>query len=643
MQFLQYIVSLTHKEKIIWGGLLFFTILIAITLAIVTNAQNESKKSLTKYPLPPNEDIANPQLIWNVKFRFDNASQTLSILSIQQQNGFSPDYFNQPQNEYMLRILDSKEKEIYQLKFATPHIFTELEKPPPTFDFTLIIPYLDQGKMLELINPTGQTVEQKSLPKRNSLVPARGKIYAQYINPTIIIPRQCTGNALNLLFIGQYFPSDAAFVATVQNHAQTLLQTPPFSTNNSIFEIAGVNVTSDLNCATAPIGQITQTCADNINTYIQNYPHDVTMVLLNREVTNAIGFTPPISVIFYGTSVRTSSSTQPGNNVLVHEFGHALGDFLDQYIVPNPPPSPKNNCTTAAGVTMWQNQYGAANVPGVEGCTSTSFYRATENGSLMNTPVFDWNGPLHFDIVEDHLWEPILTNYSNQCIPHVTPSSTAAPTPLSTPTPTLASGASTPTPPAGGLTPTPATQYECHEVTVTQPGTQLQLQKLQCDPAASSNINFSSPTLDWEDVIALLNANNLLITLSDPCRDDLKHASRDEVGNEEGYLLPPTDNSRIGLCWRSRNCIEHGYSAYDGSVPLPTFTPSPSCQEELRSVFQHIAPYLPTFNNYQLVYSDVFNSDNTNCDKSDEICVSLAQFCADLTNPIYSSFRSICP
>lgn len=189
-------------------------------------------------------------------------------------------------------------------------------------------------------------------------------------------------------------------------------------------------------------------------------------------------------------------------------------------------------------------------------------------------------------------------------------------------------------------------------------GKSLQLNNLSFTPVippstvtTTGTLDFSASTLDWEDVLDVLRINHKLTNLTPGCYQDLIHAVKDEIGNEEGNLPAATLTSRVGLCWQSKQCITDGYSAYPASLPsLPDFVPLGPCQQELDTIFQtidktHLPAGLPLqqLSGYQQEYADVFGTQNTNCDDSDWICKPLSEFCSLGPGVLLSSqFGAVC-
>ena len=143
-------------------------------------------------------------------------------------------------------------------------------------------------------------------------------------------------------------------------------------------------------------------------------------------------------------------------------------------------------------------------------------------------------------------------------------------------------------------------------------------------PVVNSTIDFSSPSLDWDDVGAIFYYIGYN-PLSSKCTSELNAAVQTE--DSESYpphpyiSFNPQPNSRVGLCSSDPSCKKNGYNAYNGTVPLPISVPSKACQIEIASAYQK-ALSEPHYNaaNWNELINELHPPIFPNCDQTDEIC-----------------------
>ena len=467
------------------------------TTALLLFMQSQSKpKQLT----PPSSDLAQkalfpPEQVWIANVSYNPAANAVGITDVATTEGFAPDYQTIENRGYTFHVIDGTGVSLFAVPFAFPGgvIFAYGEPlvadPSETLNASLLIPFFENAKLFQVRSEAGEILSETPVPQpRSHLVKeafAQGQSYKTL---------RYNGNnkkKLDILFVGQQFANQDAFNREVEKAHLALIGIDPFddaATNINVHALfLAEPIPSCLTLMTSILAHKFEqtTCQRDLNNIIVKAPEDVVVVLygnrsyFNTQV-NAITIAtaaldhnlPYILLVLADEEVSglLTSTCQPTSfhyethKVFIHEFGHAFGDFMDQYRLDCPgqkvntpgniPPPARFNCTTDpnAHFNAWQ-PYQLSNLP--KSCFVENYYRATANSSIMNTPEFNWNGPLRFDPVEVARFRTLLGKYES-----------AAHTPTTTNPAAAPEGSS----------------FQCREESGEDQGTGLKVKRLVCDP-----------------------------------------------------------------------------------------------------------------------------------------------------------------
>lgn len=503
----------TRKKILVVLGLAILLVsALILFLAFQTNQRSQPKEVKTPTTQKTESGFTSKE-IWSITLGYLPSTNKVSFKEIKRLEGFSPDYTHQPQDGFLFRILDAQKNTLFQVRFGFPIGAVFVYGEPVLYDentevaYVLLVPYFEDSQLFQVFSPDGTLLAETPTPQTYNS-PFQ-KVLAQAQSFDTLLENGPDSTKMDILFIGEGFPNQQALNDAVATTYPTLLATPPYSDFPNIYNIHTLLPSQPMtNCVSFfqqmlrnqfPTSQ--PACFNELSSNAASAPHDYIIVFFGDPSIaggNVNAFVPPASLtellpIVFLLKANTpmnrplaDSQCQPRTGfvyqtekVFVHEFSHACGNLMDQYRYdcggPTLPWPARLNCTANpnASTTEWQ-MYNLGQV--FPGCTLASYYRATQNGSLMNTPEFNWNGPLYFDPVEnDILARDCLSGYDNSA-PVITPT----PTPGTTTIPTIPPTIRPTTNP--NITPTPI-PFNCREeLTTPAPGTGLQLKRLICNP-----------------------------------------------------------------------------------------------------------------------------------------------------------------
>lgn len=140
------IVMLHVSKKLVIGLLL---ILVVGLLGYYLYMQSQTKT-------PSNEDLAGAPKVIKISTEYNTKTKKLTILSVSPpEEGYAPDYLNQPDHGYTLKVLNNKSKVVYSLVFEAPLYALENKPMPEKVPALFTIPYTSDMATIQLFDPDG--------------------------------------------------------------------------------------------------------------------------------------------------------------------------------------------------------------------------------------------------------------------------------------------------------------------------------------------------------------------------------------------------------------------------------------------------------------------------------------------------------
>lgn len=458
-----------HEEKLTFLKI-FVTLGLLISLPLVfilTNspAQKQDVRSRAASSTPV------PGKIIFVPYSYSQDEDDDDIFEFKEKpqirNGFVPDVLHASTPQYLARLISKQNATIANLQFSNPNIVT-LDRLDTQQNKTggemkevaansrgIILPYHPDAKYVQIINPQGiivKTISLANLSETNNIIETkeirgdevkdnRQSLLDKYL-PNIKKVLAANG-ALNITIIGDNYNGDNLhFQNDVSDIASGLLSIEPFKTNKSniIFypQLSAVSLCSYNNPALS--------CNDTLSLKeASSTPYDKIYVLYNGPYA---GFAYVGSTLSYGTNAA-GMSTPVKQALFIHEMaGHALGGLMDEYSYNTTGASYAPNCSEFSSCPSWNTISGLGCF---SSCGYTNLFRATDNGSVMNTALL--NGVLNFDAFSTQIVNGKLVTFLGSSQPTATlpppmPTPTISPslTPSISPTLTLIPLSLTPTP-----------------------------------------------------------------------------------------------------------------------------------------------------------------------------------------------------
>ncbi len=247
----------------------------------------------------------------------------------------------------------------------------------------------------------------------------------------------------NIAIIGDNYNGDNQhFQNDVNSIASGLLSVEPFKTNKS-------NITFYPQLSTVSLCSFNNsilTCNDTLSLQqASDTPYDKIYVLYNGPYA---GYAYVGATLAYGTNAQNMTAATK-QALFIHELaGHALGGLMDEYSYGTTGASYAPNCSNFPSCPSWNTITGLGCFTS---CGFTNLYRATDNGSVMNTALL--SGTLNFDAFSTQIVNGKLASFLGASPltatlppPIPTPTITPSITPSVTPTITTTPSNITPTP-----------------------------------------------------------------------------------------------------------------------------------------------------------------------------------------------------
>jgi len=189
---------------------------------------------------------------------------------------------------------------------------------------------------------------------------------------------------LDILFIGDDYTESSlgVFRSDATNFMNGLLSYEPFRSQRNKINVHRVDSTQDLGCEYNCHGIDRAICCDNLKVAqaATQCPHDYTLVIVNN---NNYGGGAGLYAVSYRGDYR----------VIVHEFGHIIGELMDEYSYGTTLSGTPwgGNCAADSTCSVWSNLIGVEGVGCFKGCTSDTWYRPLQSGSIMTDLNGDFN------------------------------------------------------------------------------------------------------------------------------------------------------------------------------------------------------------------------------------------------------------
>ncbi|MDH5450806.1 MAG: right-handed parallel beta-helix repeat-containing protein [Candidatus Bathyarchaeota archaeon] len=336
--------------------------------------------------------------IFMLELNYDSGS--FSVLDVYKKSGFAPDRRIQPESGHKAQVISKSEKILYTFTFGIPNVLQydyhdgdTLVGGSVEFDetnFTLIIPYFENAAWINLYYPD----DTLALSVGVEGIPERGGS-----NCNTLVNNGLSSLLFDIVFVGHNYTTAQLpqFATDVNTHQSTLLSVAPFNTHNRSINIHWVNESRNLGCQYNYTGiprliGCSSTAVVNLATQC---PADEVIVLFNSNRYGGGGYRTPIGLTSYAVTYSGIDPPQPpGNETMVHEFGHSFGSLHDEYnstatssTAPDGPNCDAQPCTRWASLNVTLNC--------TRGCTYSNWYRGDDaGGDLMRTLSNFYFGPV---------------------------------------------------------------------------------------------------------------------------------------------------------------------------------------------------------------------------------------------------------
>ncbi len=307
-------------------------------------------------------DVPAPIAILEVNLQFDaDKTPPLRVKKLTIKQGYAPNY-DPVSDGYVLSLHGGAGEILSTMSFQIPN---RVSDPPPqtgdvgdgnpvirrAMDFSLTVPMLPDAVELRVTDPQGLQLITESLrdipvkhnrpkfrsPRHKKSSPAtsswrtipQGKSrWATWLEGLMPSVEAATtdGTALDIVFVGDKYTSAdlLRFQQDVDRVVAHLLTYEPYASRSDQIHVHSVdNTTVDLGCVHDTMTNRLITCNDTAVVSVVNdagAPYDKIIVLVNDP--NYGGSGGSIAVSYNGDSAP---------QVVVHEFGHSLGNLLDEY------------------------------------------------------------------------------------------------------------------------------------------------------------------------------------------------------------------------------------------------------------------------------------------------------------------------
>lgn len=397
-------------------------------------------------------DIPAPIAILEVNLQFDaDKTPPLRVKKLTIKQGYAPNY--EPVSDgYVLSLHGTGGETLSTISF---HIPNRIFDPPPqtgdigdgkpvirrAMDFSLTVPMPPEAVELRVTDPQGLQLLTESLrdipvkhnhptfrsPRHKTSSPAtslwrttpQGKSrWASWLEGLIPSAEAATtdGTALDIVFVGdKYTAADALrFQQDVDRVVAHLLTYEPYASRSDQIHVHSVdNTTVDLGCVHDAITNRLITCNDSAVVSVVNdagAPYDKIIVLVNDP--NYGGSGGSIAVSYNGDSAP---------QVVVHEFGHSLGELLDEYNLYSSNGSTDGgtyaNCYAGTPPdTTWNGLAAPTDYAG--GCKFPNWYRSSSCSIMLSL------GCPYFNAVSQRLLNAKLDFFAGSVTPTLTLSAT---------------------------------------------------------------------------------------------------------------------------------------------------------------------------------------------------------------------------